>query len=93
LYSKYCGQGANIYYERNTALFVEHITEALLRFPGAFDWLSDRQNGEPVTLQGCQTVSVSSNTVQADEKGLLAKGLIEALEAELFLPIGPLSIT
>jgi len=86
LADKYCRNGARILYERNSLVKMNHSQECIYGLGGAWAWLQDRHDRKPVQ-SGCKTQVVSDYSIRAALQGYVLKGLLDALWAQLGLPI------
>ncbi|RDI50602.1 secretory lipase [Nocardia mexicana] len=86
LVGKYCAEGApSVTYVRE--LLAEHISGVFSHMPGAFHWLRDRLDGEPVQ-PGCSISSPVSTVTEPQMGQALAELVPTVLQALVGQPIG-----
>lgn len=67
---------------------MNHSEECVWGLPGAFQWLQERHDGRPLSIQhGCKVQNVSDYTLRSLAGGVILKGIFDNLFAYAGLPI------
>jgi hypothetical protein len=75
-------------YERNAIVKLNHSEECIWGLPGAFAWLQERHDRQPLSIQhGCKVQNISDYSIRALTGGYLLKGVFDNLFAMAGLPI------